>query len=324
MERAGLEVTSGRVARYIPELAKVLPEHRAVSLCGLDGVLLGSREHSDFEFTMQSVCVPFLLSYILRRRGTEFVFSRVGREPTGDPFDASPKWIDVDGKRWPFNPMINSGAILLASMLPEETSERRRGGFLTFIQQVCSNAKIEVDEAVYRSEYATGERNRRLAWELLHMGCFEHRPRPDGQSHVEYVEEILSDYFFACALKVTCDDLSRFGALLAAQGDAPSVSDVRLARNHVSQVVTLMSSCGLYDGSGEYAFAVGLPSKSGVSGAIMAVAPGKLGLSTFCSTVDSKGTSTVGRYLIEEFSRAERLSIYLGDDGGSILDLHSN
>ncbi len=134
---------------------------------------------------------------------------------------------------------------------------------------------------------------------------------------MEYVEQIISDYFFACSLKVTCDDLARFCALLAAQGDAPSVSSVRLARDHVSQVVTLMSTCGLYDGSGEYAFAVGLPSKSGVSGGVMAVAPGKLGLAAFCSAVDSKGTSVAARYMLEEISRAERLSVYIGHGGGS-------
>ena len=317
VQRAGLEATSGRVARYIPELAKVLPEHRAMSVCGLDGGLCGGGRHSDFEFTMQAVCVPFLLTYLLRRLGTDFVFSRVGREPTGDPFDANPKWVEINNTRWPFNPMINAGAILLASMLPEETSEQRRNGFVEFIQQVCKNPKIKIDDAVYSSECATGERNRRLAWELLHTGCFEHRARTEGQSQVEYIEQIVSDYFFACSVKVTCDDLARFGVLLAAQGNAPSVSDIRLARDHVSQVVTLMSTCGLYDGSGEYAFAVGLPSKSGISGGIMAVAPGRLGLAAFCSAVDSKGASVVGRYLIEEVARAERLSIYQADDSGS-------
>jgi len=316
-ERAGLEATSGQVARYIPELAKVLPEHRAVSLCNLDGVVVGGEKHSDFEFTMQSVCVPFLLSYLLRRLGTEFVFSRFGREPTGEPFDANPKWVEIDHKRWPFNPVTNAGAILLASMLPEDTSEGRQDGFVSFVRQVCKNPKIEIDTAVYQSEYQTGERNRRLAWELLHTGCFEHHSTVDGRSQVEYVEQIISDYFFACSLKVTCDDLARFCALLAAQGDAPSVSSVRLARDHVSQVVTLMSTCGLYDGSGEYAFAVGLPSKSGVSGGIMAVAPGKLGLAAFCSAVDSKGTSVAARYMLEEISRAERLSVYIGNGGGS-------
>jgi glutaminase len=316
-ERAGLEATSGQVARYIPELAKVLPEHRAVSLCNLDGVVVGGEKHSDFEFTMQSVCVPFLLSYLLRRLGTEFVFSRFGREPTGEPFDANPKWVEIDHKRWPFNPVTNAGAILLASMLPEDTSEGRQDGFVSFVRQVCKNPKIEIDTAVYQSEYQTGERNRRLAWELLHTGCFEHHSTVDGRSQVEYVEQIISDYFFACSLKVTCDDLARFCALLAAQGDAPSVSSVRLARDHVSQVVTLMSTCGLYDGSGEYAFAVGLPSKSGVSGGVMAVAPGKLGLAAFCSAVDSKGTSVAARYMLEEISRAERLSVYIGNGGGS-------
>ncbi|MEE8551038.1 MAG: glutaminase A [Gemmatimonadota bacterium] len=315
-ERAGLEATSGQVARYIPELAKVLPEHRAVSLCSLDGVVIGGGEHADFEFTIQSVCVPLLLSYLLRRLGTEFVFSRFGSEPTGEPFDANPKWVEIDHKQWPFNPVTNVGAILLASMLPGDTSGRRRDGFLSFVRQVCKNAKIEIDEAVYQSELGTGEKNRRLAWELVHKGCFEHRVRPEARSQVEYVEEIISDYFFACSLKVTCDDLARFCALLAAQGEAPAVSSVRLARDHVSQVVTLMSSCGIYDGSGEYAFAVGLPSKSGVSGGIIAVAPGKLGLAAFCSAVDSKGASVAARYMIEEISRAERLSVYLGEDHG--------
>ncbi len=134
---------------------------------------------------------------------------------------------------------------------------------------------------------------------------------------MEYVEQIVSDYFFACSLKVTCDDLARYCALLAAQGDAPAVSSVRLARDHVSQVVTLMSTCGMYDGSGEYAFAVGLPSKSGVSGGIMAVAPGKVGLAAFCSAVDSKGTSVAAQHMLEEISQAERLSIYLEENGGS-------
>lgn len=316
-ERAGLEATSGQVARYIPELAKVLPEHRAVSLCSLDGVFVGGEKHSDFEFTMQSVCVPFLLLYLLRRLGTEFVFSRFGREPTGEPFDANPKWVEIDHKRWPFNPVTNAGAILLASMLPEDTSEGRQDSFVSFVRQVCKNPKIEIDAAVYQSEYQTGERNRRLAWELLHTGCFERDLTLEGRSQVEYVEQIISDYFFACSLKVTCDDLARFCALLAAQGDAPLVSSVRLARDHVSQVVTLMSTCGMYDGSGEYAFAVGLPSKSGVSGGIMAVAPGKLGLAAFCSTVDSKGTSVAARYMLEEISRTERLSVYMGNRGGS-------
>jgi glutaminase len=129
---------------------------------------------------------------------------------------------------------------------------------------------------------------------------------------VEFVEAILSDYFYACSLMVCCDDLATFAALLAAQGDASAVSSLRLAPEHVSQVVTLMETCGLYDGSGEYAFAVGLPSKSGVSGGIMSVAPGKLGIVAFCSAIDDKGTSVFGRQIIEEISKAEQLSIYRG------------
>ena len=312
VDRVSLEATSGQVASYIPELAKVLPEHRGVSISTLDGTLLGGGQHSNFRFTMQSVCVPVLLAYILHRRGMEFVFSRVGREPTGDPFDSDPKWIEIEGKNAPFNPMINSGAILIASMMPEEAPEQRRENFLAFVRNACNNENIAVDDSVFRSETEFGEINRKLTWELLHNGCFDHRPRPADVTRVEFVEAILSDYFYACSLMVSCDDLVTFAALLAAQGDASAVSSLRLAPEHVSQVVTLMQTCGLYDGSGEYAFAVGLPSKSGVSGGIMTVAPGKLGIAAFCSAIDDKGTSVFGRHIIEEISKAEQLSIYRG------------
>ena len=312
VERAGFEATSGQVASYIPELAKVLPENRGVSIATLDGTLVGGGQHSEFKFTMQSVCVPMLLAYILHRRGMEFVFSRIGREPTGDPFDADPKWIEIEGKQAPFNPMINAGAILIASMMPEEAPEERRANFLDFVRRACNNERIDVDEAVFRSELEFGENNRKLAWELLHHECFDHRPRPADESRVDFVEAILSDYFYACSLSVSCDDLAIFAALLAAQGNAPAVSGLRLAPEHVSQVVTLMATCGLYDGSGEYAFAVGLPSKSGVSGGIMGVAPGKLGIAAFCSAIDDKGTSVFGRHIIEEISRVEQLSVYRG------------
>ncbi len=314
VEQTGLKATSGHVASYIPELAKVLPENRGVSLCTLDGVIVGGGQNTDFRFTTQAVCVPFLLAYILHRRGIGFVFSRMGREPTGDPFDADPKWLEVDNKQVPFNPVINAGAILMASMLPEETAEARRENFLAFVRKACKDDHIDVDTSVHKSESEFGEKNRGLAWELLHRGCFEHRPRRTRKTRVDYVEAILSDYFYACSLKVSCDNLATFAALLAARGDAPAVSELRLSADQVNQVVTLMATCGLYNGSGEYAFSVGLPSKTGVSGGIMAVAPGKLGLAAFCSAVDDKGTSVFGRRIIEEISRTEKLSVYRGVD----------
>ena len=311
-QQAGLEATSGRVATYIPELAKVLPEHRGVSLCTQDGTLVGGGEHSDFRFTLQLAGSPILLSYILHRRGTEFVFSRVGREPTGDQFDADPKWVTLDGNKCPFNPMINAGTILITSMMPEASSAGRRESFLKFVREACGNPSIDLDQRVFESEKAYGERNRKLAWELLYTGCFSHRPMATGQSKVDYVEEIISDYFYVCSLKVSCDDLARFGSLLASQGHAPKVSSLQISPEHISSVTTLMSTCGMYNGSGEYAFAVGLPSKSGISGAIFGVAPGKLGIAAFCSAVDPRGASIVARYIIDKIAVAERLSIYHG------------
>jgi glutaminase len=312
VEQTALRATSGKVVSYIPELAKVLPENRGVSLSTLDGVIGGGGQHSGFKFTLQAVCVPFVLAYILHRRGIEFVFSRVGREPTGDPFDADPKWMEIERRQVPFNPVINAGAILMASMLPEESAEKRRKKFRDFVRKACKNDNISVDKGVFQSETEFGATNRKLTWDLLHRGCFEHRPRPSEQSRVDYVEAILSDYFYACSLRVCCDDLATFAALLAGRGDAPAVSELRLSADQVNQVVTLMATCGLYNGSGEYAFSVGLPSKSGVSGGIMAVAPGKLGLAAFCSAVDDKGTSVFGRRIIEEISQAEQLNVFRG------------
>ena len=210
--------------------------------------------------------------------------------------------------------MINAGAILLASMLPEENAEKRRKNFRDFVRKACKNDNINVDKGVFQSETEFGATNRKLTWDLLHRGCFEHRARPSEQSRVDYVEAILSDYFYACSLRATCDDLATFAALLAGRGDTPAVSELRLSADQVNQVVTLMATCGLYNGSGEYAFSVGLPSKSGVSGGIMAVAPGKLGLAAFCSAVDDKGTSVFGRRIIEEISQAEQLNVFRGVD----------
>ena len=239
----------------------------------------------------------------------------MGREPTGDPFDADPKWTEIERRQVPFNPVINAGAILLASMLPEESAEKRRKKFRDFVRKACRNDDISVDKGVFRSETEYGETNRKLTWELLHHGCFEHRPRRSEQSRVDYVEAILADYFYACSLRVCCDDLATFAALLAGRGDAPAVSELRLSADQVNQVVTLMATCGLYNGSGEYAFSVGLPSKTGVSGGIMAVVPGKLGLAAFCSAVDDKGTSVIGRRIIEEISQVEQLNVFRGVDG---------
>ena len=158
VEQTGLKTTSGHVASYIPELAKVLPENRGVSLCTLDGVMVGGGQNTDFRFTTQAVCVPFLLAYILHRRGIGFVFSKMGREPTGDPFDADPKWLEVEEKQVPFNPVINAGAILMASMLPEETAEARRESFLAFVRRACKDDSIDVDASVHKSEREFGEK----------------------------------------------------------------------------------------------------------------------------------------------------------------------
>jgi glutaminase len=129
-------------------------------------------------------------------------------------------------------------------------------------------------------------------------------------TRLDHVEAILAAFFVACSLRMSCADLDSFGGVPAARGDAPTLSSLSLAPEHVNQVVTLVAICDLYDGSGEYAFSVGLPSKIAVSDAIMGAVPGKLGIAEFCSTIDDKGASVVGGRIIEEISCAKDLSIF--------------
>ncbi len=200
--------------------------------------------------------------------------ARVGVEPTGDPFNS----ITVDERTGrPFNPMVNAGAILTASLVdgpsPDEQFERIRSGLSAF-----AGRQLGVDERVFRSERETGDRNRAIAYLMRQVGAL-----------TMGVDDALDVYFRQCAIEVTTVDLAMMAATLSNGGVNPVTGAVAMQRDHVERVLTVMSTCGMYDYAGEWLFRVGLPAKSGVSGGIVAVLPGQLGLAVTVTRADDSG-----------------------------------
>ncbi len=276
----------GDVASYIPELSKADPSLFGVSLTTIDGFLYASGD-SDDPFTIQSVSKPFVYALALADRGFEAVSSRVGVEPTGDAFNS----ITLEpGTGRPLNPMVNAGAILTASLVDgvdaEARFERIRSGLSAF-----AGRELEVDENVFESELATGDRNRAIAYLMRNAGAL-----------VGDVDEICSVYFQQCSVLVTCSDLAVMAATLARGGVNPLTGKQVVPEQHVGRVLTVMSTCGMYDTTGQWMLRVGLPAKSGVAGGICAVLPGQLGIGAFSPPLDPAGNSVRGVLACRELS----------------------
>ena len=304
LEEAEFDSPKGRVADYIPELSRANPDERGISICYLDGIKLSAGVCKK-RFTIQSISKPLALLHVLESIGPKQVFSRVGKEPTGEPFNSGLRF-QVASKR-PLNPMINAGAIVVSSMFPGNNPDDQFEGFLNFARKVCGNPNLEVDEGVYRSEKMTGHNNRSLAWIMNDRRVFWYK---DNFSAVEFIEGVLDVYFRQCSIGATTADLAHFGGLLANHGVDPTTGERHASDEHVGMVIALMASCGLYDGSGTFASKIGIPSKSGVGGAIVAVAPGKIGIATYGPALDSAGNSCFGLYALERISRDEELGIF--------------
>lgn len=286
----GREVTSrGTVADYIPELGKADPGALAAACCGMDGAVIAAGDLGTF-ISIQSISKVVSLAVALLECGEETVFSAVGVEPTADPFNSIMR-LEMRAPHRPQNPLINSGAIVVLSLLPYGESRSRYEAVLHLAQKLCANPAISANEAVYASEKSTSDRNRSLAYFLRSTGSLK------GD-----IEDILDTYFHQCSIACTVRDLTVMGATLANDGINP-VNGERVLPIRVSRILrSLMTTCGLYDGSGEFALRVGIPAKSGVGGGIMASAPGKMGLGTVGPSLDSRGNSIGGMRVLEELS----------------------
>ena len=288
---------AGRVADYIPELAKEDPDALGVYVIGSEGKHSWAGDCRQ-SFTLQSVVKPVLLLQALLDNGTEAVQNRVGVEATGKPFDAINAGEQTLDSRH-INPMVNMGAIVMCTLIRGATYEERFQRLLELTRKLAGDESIGVDEAVYRSEKSHGSRNRALAYLLKSYGLLE------GD-----VEEVLDCYFRACSIQVDCRSLAHIGAVLSNRGRLP-VSNQRIFPSALARYVNaILMTCGMYDGSGEFAIRVGVPAKSGVSGDIMAVVPTRMGIGIYAPALDRKGNSLAGIRLLERLSRELYLSIF--------------
>jgi len=281
----------GEVATYIPELAKADPELFGICLATADGFVyeVGDSRHG---FTVQSISKPFVYGLALDDHGAEFMFTKVGVEPSGDAFNAI-SLHKTTGR--PLNPMINAGAIATTGQVRADTTEQRLTRILEMFGRYTGRP-MQIDRAVYESESRTGHRNRAIGHLLRNFDVLE----GDPTAAVEV-------YFQQCSISVRCVDLALMGATLANQGVNPVTGERAIQDTHVENVLSVMASCGMYDFSGGWIYNVGMPAKSGVAGGVLAVLPGQFGIGVFSPRLDEQGNSARALKVCEELSRIWQL-----------------
>ncbi|MBO8137342.1 MAG: glutaminase A [Desulfotomaculum sp.] len=286
----------GKVANYIPALAKAEPKHLGISIMNIKGqaVTVGD---CCVKFTMQSISKPLALIQALLDSGPVEVFRKVGMEPTGDPFNSIVKLETLKPSK-PLNPMINAGAITTTSLIKGKDSIERIERLLKLVRTMAGNKNIGINREMYMSEKETADRNRAMAYFMRDTGVLE------GD-----VEEVLDAYFMQCAIEVSCSDIAAIALCLANRGLTIDGREI-VPGDIVRVVTTFMVTCGMYNASGEFAIKAGIPAKSGVSGGIMAVVPGKMGIGVYSPALDERGNSIAGVHVLEDLSAWLDLSIF--------------
>jgi glutaminase len=268
----------GQVATYIPELAKADPGWFGICIATTDGQVYETGD-TRIPFTIQSISKPFTYGLALEDRGRYAVLEKIGVEPTGDAFN-SISLAPESGR--PLNPMINAGAIAATSLVaghsPADRFER-----LLAVFSLYAGRSLGLDHAVYESERETGHRNRAIGHMLRNFDILSGDPEP-----------ALDLYFRQCAIAVSCRDLSVMAATLANGGQNPVTGDRVVRPELVRDILSVMTTCGMYDAAGEWVYWVGMPAKSGVAGGILAVLPGQLGIGVFSPALDERGNSVRG------------------------------
>jgi glutaminase len=297
IEECRVHCGQGRVADYIPELGKADKNVLGVTIHHLSGDELTAGD-CDFRFTMQSISKVFTLLLALMDQGEKAVFEKVGMEPTGDYYNSLLK-LEMIKPGKPFNPLINAGAITIASLIKGATPDERVSRILSFLRRISGDSELAVNTKVYRSEAETSDRNRSLAYLLKDNGVLT------GD-----VEEHLDVYFRHCSIEVSCSHLARMATVLADNGRNPLTGEQMIPSRCVQIAKTFMVTCGMYNASGEFAIRVGLPAKSGVSGGILALKPGHFGIGVIGPALDDKGNSIAGVRLLQRMSEQWKLSIF--------------
>jgi glutaminase len=275
----------GKVADYIPPLALVDPNQFAITVAMQDGRIFSAGSALEL-FSIQSISKVFTLTIALGKFG-DGLWTRVGREPSGDPFNSIVQLEHEHGK--PRNPFINAGAIAVADAImtghkPKETLAE----ILQFVRFVADDNTIGIDKNVAQSELKTGDRNASLAHFMASFGRLKNP-----------VDCVLGTYFHHCSISMNCVQLAKAGLFLVSDGQIANSGMRVVSPQRARRINAMMLMCGHYDGSGEFAYRVGLPGKSGVGGGILAIAPGKASIAVWSPGLDSLGNSKLGAEALE-------------------------
>ncbi|MGD9785716.1 MAG: glutaminase [Hyphomicrobiaceae bacterium] len=285
----------GTVASYIPELASADANAFGIAIADEDGIVSGGDCFQ--RFSIQSVSKVFTLTMALGKVGDR-LWQRVGREPSGSPFNSI---VQLEAEQGiPRNPFINAGAIVVTdAILSGHQPKEALGEILRFIRFLSNDPTISIDKAVARSEQQTHFRNSALA---NYMKAFGNMENP--------VDFTLGVYFHHCAIAMSCEQLAKAGRFLAYGGRNPETGSFVVKPDRARRINAIMLTCGHYDGSGEFAFRVGLPGKSGVGGGILAIVPGRASIAVWSPGLDDSGNSHLGRIALEKLTRRMNWSVF--------------
>ena len=290
------ETDRGNVADYIPQLAAVDPNQFGISVALPSGEVFSAGDAKTL-FSIQSISKVFSLTLALGKMG-DAIWANVGREPSGDPFNSIIQLEHEHGI--PRNPFINAGAIAVvdAIMMGHEPKESL-AEILRFVRFIANDETIAIDEKVALSELATGHRNSSLAHFMASFGRMRHS-----------IEKVLGVYYHQCSISMHCEQLAKSGLFLVSGGVNESSGQRVVSEQRAKRINSLMMMCGHYDGSGEFAYRVGLPGKSGVGGGILAIAPGVASIAVWSPGLDPIGNSKLGTKALEMLVKRTSWSVF--------------
>lgn len=289
-------VERGKVASYIPALSKANPNHIGISVIDKEEKIFSAGDYS-VKFTIQSISKVLALIIAVMELGEEAVFKKVGYKGSENSFNNITN-IDYPNSIHPTNPMINAGAIVVTSLI-EGSGKEKFDKILNLTRLITGNMEIDYNKEVYLSEKETGDRNRAIAYLM----------KSKDMIHGD-VEEILDAYFKQCSIEIDTIDLAKIGLFIASGckslRDNKYISSEKMTR----LLLSIMTNCGMYDYSGEYSVKVGIPSKSGVAGGLLASAKNKLGIGIYSPVLDNNGNPLVGIAIMEGLSHELDLNLF--------------
>ncbi|MCJ2378062.1 glutaminase B [Vibrio sp. ZSDZ34] len=288
-------IGQGKVADYIPALARVERHNLGIAVYTNDGKVIQAGD-AEQAFSIQSISKALSLTLAMMLYKPEEIWSRVGKEPSGQAFNSM---IQLEMERGiPRNPFINAGAIVIADLLQSRLSAPRQR-LLEFVRKLSGDTHIVYDKVVAASEMMHSDRNAAIAYLMRSFGNFDNDVIP-----------VLNNYFHACALKMNCIDLAKTFSYLANKGTSVQTGKQIITPMQTKQLNALLATCGLYDGAGEFAYRVGMPGKSGVGGGIIAIVPGEMTIAVWSPELDTSGNSLAGTKALELLSERIGRSIF--------------